>query len=208
VVADADTHLHQQAIKFLVARLARSPLLAAVAGAPHVTNRNNLLCAMQVLEAASVIGVIRRTQSLTGRVGIVAGVVGPFRRDRVRAVGGYDGRMATEDIDLTWKLLLDGWQTAYEPRRWSECRFLQISAWPSSRCGRARSQLRWCPPGSAVRPGKPQRPSPHAQGRRLAGLLLSGRSRCVPLQVLIAPGLVSAQITHTASAIPTIDQSG
>jgi hypothetical protein len=63
-----------------------------------------------------VIGVIRRTQSLTGRVGIVAGVLGLFRRDRVRAVGGYDGRMATKDMDLTRKLLLDGWQTAYEPR--------------------------------------------------------------------------------------------
>jgi poly-beta-1,6-N-acetyl-D-glucosamine synthase len=25
-------------------------------------------------------------------------------------------RMATEDIDLTWKLLLAGWQTVYEPR--------------------------------------------------------------------------------------------
>jgi poly-beta-1,6-N-acetyl-D-glucosamine synthase len=142
VVADAGTHLHQQAINFLVARLARSPLLAAVAGAPRVTNRNNLLCAMQVLEAASVIDVIRRTPSLTGRVGIVAGVLGPFRRDRVRAVGGYDGRMATEDIDLTWKLLPDGWQTAYEPRALVGCRFLQISALPSSRYGRARSQLR------------------------------------------------------------------
>ena len=31
------------------------------------------------------------------------------------AVGGYDPRMATEDIDLTWKLLMQGWQTAYEP---------------------------------------------------------------------------------------------
>jgi biofilm PGA synthesis N-glycosyltransferase PgaC len=91
-------------------------LLAAVAGAPHVTNRTHLICAMQVLEAASIIGLIRRTQSLTGRVGTVAGVLGLFRRDRVLAVGGYDGRMATEDIDLTWKLLLAGWHTAYEPR--------------------------------------------------------------------------------------------
>ena len=71
---------------------------------------------MQVLEAASIIGLIRRSQSLTGRVGVVAGVLALFRRDRVLAVGGFDPRMATEDIDLTWKLLLDGWQTAYEPR--------------------------------------------------------------------------------------------
>ena len=112
---DADTHLHPQALKLLVARMCRSPLVAAVAGAPHVTNRGRLLLAMQVLEAASIIGLIRRTQSLTGRVGVVAGVLGLFRRDRVLAVGGYDPRMATEDIDLTWKLLLAGWETVYEP---------------------------------------------------------------------------------------------
>ncbi len=115
-VTDADTHIHPQALKLLVARMCGSPLLAAVAGAPHVTNRGRFLLAMQVLEAASIIGLIRRTQTLTGRVGVVAGVLGLFRRDRVLSVGGYDPRMATEDIDLTWKLLLGGWQTAYEPR--------------------------------------------------------------------------------------------
>ncbi len=115
-VTDADTHMHPQALKLFVARMCRSPLVAAVAGAPHVTNRGRFLLAMQTLEAASIIGLIRRTQSLTGRVGVVAGVLGLFRRDRVLAVGGYDSRMATEDIDLTWKLLLNGWQTAYEPR--------------------------------------------------------------------------------------------
>jgi biofilm PGA synthesis N-glycosyltransferase PgaC len=91
-------------------------LIAAVAGAPHVTNRHRFAATMQILEAASVIGLIRRTQSLTGRVGTVAGVLGLFHRDRVLAVGGFDSRMATEDIELTWKLLLGGWQTAYEPR--------------------------------------------------------------------------------------------
>ena len=115
-VTDADTHMHPAALKLLVARMSRSPLLAAVAGAPHVTNRGRLLPAMQILEAASIIGLIRRTQSVAGRVGVVAGVLGLFRRDRVLAVGGYDPRMATEDIDLSWKLLLRGWHTAYEPR--------------------------------------------------------------------------------------------
>jgi biofilm PGA synthesis N-glycosyltransferase PgaC len=115
VVTDADGHLHPHAIRQLVERIDSSPLLAAVAGGPHVTNRGNLICAMQVLEAAAIIGLIRRTQSLTGRVGTVAGVLGIFHRDRVLAVGGYDGRMATEDIDLTWRLLIAGWNTAYEP---------------------------------------------------------------------------------------------
>jgi biofilm PGA synthesis N-glycosyltransferase PgaC len=114
-VADADTHLHPEALKLLVTRLSRSHMVAAVAGAPHVTNRGRLLLAMQVLEAAAIIGLIRRTHSLTGRVGVVAGVLGLFRRDRVLDVGGYDARMATEDIDLTWKLLLAGWETVYEP---------------------------------------------------------------------------------------------
>jgi poly-beta-1,6-N-acetyl-D-glucosamine synthase len=116
IVTDADAHLHPEAVRNLVARIDDSPLIAAVAGAPHVTNRDRLICAMQVLEAASIIGLIRRTQSLTGRVGTVAGVFGIFRRDRVLAVGGYDPEMATEDIDLTWRLLMAGWQTAYEPR--------------------------------------------------------------------------------------------
>src|SRR3954452_14281676 len=114
-VVDADTHVHPQALRLLVARMSRSPMIAAVAGAPHVTNRGRVILAMQVLEAATIIGLIRRTQSLTGRVGVVAGVLGLFRRDRVLAVGGYDPRMATEDIDLSWKLLLAGWETVYEP---------------------------------------------------------------------------------------------
>ena len=92
-------------------------MVAAVAGAPHVTNRGRMLLAMQVLEAASIIGLIRRTQSLTGRVGVVAGVLGLFRRDRVLAVGGYDPRMATEDIDLTWRLLIAGWETVVRAAR-------------------------------------------------------------------------------------------
>jgi biofilm PGA synthesis N-glycosyltransferase PgaC len=116
VVTDADAHLHPLAIKLLVTRMTRSPMLAAVAGAPHVTNRTGVLCAMQVLEAAAIIGLIRRSQALTGRVGTVAGVLGLFRRDRVLVVGGYDGAMATEDIDLSWRLLLAGWHTSYEPR--------------------------------------------------------------------------------------------
>ncbi len=115
IVTDADTHLHPLAVKLLVARIAHSPRIAAVAGAPHVTNRRTLLGAMQSLEAASIIGLTRRTQALGGHVRIVAGVLGIFRKQAVLGVGGYDGRMATEDIELSWRLLIAGWLTSYEP---------------------------------------------------------------------------------------------
>jgi poly-beta-1,6-N-acetyl-D-glucosamine synthase len=52
---------------------------------------------------------------VTATVGVVAGVLGIFRRDAVMGVGGYDPRMATEDIDLSWRLLIEGWETYYEP---------------------------------------------------------------------------------------------
>jgi poly-beta-1,6-N-acetyl-D-glucosamine synthase len=116
IVCDADTHMHPLALKLLVARMLRShQLTAAVAAGPHVTNRTNFLCAMQLLEAASIIGLTRRSQAVRGRVGAVAGVLGLFRREAVLAVGGYREKMATEDIDLTWRLLIAGWHTSYEP---------------------------------------------------------------------------------------------
>ena len=115
VATDADTHVDPMALRLLVARIERSPRIAAVAGAPHVTNRDSVIGALQILEAAAVIGLIRRTQAVAGRVGTVAGVLAIFRRRAVLDVGGYDGRMATEDIDLSWRLLLAGWHTGYEP---------------------------------------------------------------------------------------------
>ncbi len=69
IVADADAHLEREAIKFLVARMYRHPHVAAVAGMPHVTNRGTLLAGLQMLEFPSIVGLIRRTQALGGRVG-------------------------------------------------------------------------------------------------------------------------------------------
>lgn len=116
LVTDADTHLHADAVKYLVARITRSPHYAAIAGSPRVTNRREVITAMQMLESASLIGLMRRTHALAGRVGTVAGVLGLFRRDAVLAVGGYDPTMATEDIELTWRLLEAGHLTGFEPR--------------------------------------------------------------------------------------------
>ena len=113
---DADSQLHPASVLMLVRRIESSPRIGAVAGDPRVTNRGTVLAGLQTLEFSSVIGLIRRTQAVTGTVGTVAGVIGMYRRGAVLAVGALDSRMATEDIELTYRLLLAGWETAYEPR--------------------------------------------------------------------------------------------
>ncbi|WP_425837097.1 glycosyltransferase family 2 protein [Streptomyces fractus] len=115
MVTDADTHLHPQAIRYLAMGMTRSPRYAAFAGSPRVTNRRNVITVMQMLETASLIGLMRRTHGLAGHVGTVAGVLGLFRRDAVLAVGGYDPSMATEDIELTWRLMEAGHLTGFAP---------------------------------------------------------------------------------------------
>jgi biofilm PGA synthesis N-glycosyltransferase PgaC len=116
MVQDADAEVHPLAARVLVPRLEESPRLAAVAGDARVTNRGSLLATLQTLEFSAVIGLIRRTQALTASVGVIAGIIGMFRREAFAEVGGYDDRMATEDIDLTYRLLRAGWETTYEPR--------------------------------------------------------------------------------------------
>jgi GT2 family glycosyltransferase len=44
----------------------------------------------------------------------VVGVLGIFRRSAVLDVGGFAERMATEDVDLSWRLFLAGRHTACE----------------------------------------------------------------------------------------------
>lgn len=115
MVTDADTHLHPRAIRYLAMGISRSPRYAAFAGSPRVTNRRGVITVMQMLETASLIGLMRRTHALAGHVGTVAGVLGLFRRDAVLDVGGYDPTMATEDIELTWRLMEAGHLTGFAP---------------------------------------------------------------------------------------------
>jgi len=56
-------------------------------------------------------------------------------------VGGFRGQMATEDIDLTWRLLMAGWHTAYEPDALIGMQVpSRLSALWAQRCRWARGQ--------------------------------------------------------------------
>jgi len=91
-----------------------SPRVAAVAGNPRVRNANNLLTQLQAVEFSSVIGLMRRAQRIWGRVMCVSGVVGMFRKSALIDIGLFTPGMATEDIDLTWKLQTKYYDVRYE----------------------------------------------------------------------------------------------
>lgn len=115
VVLDADAEPDSALLYHLVKHF-QNARVAAVAGHPRVKNVDNFLCRMQFLEYVSVIGMIRRSQRVWGRIMAFSGVVFAVRRTAFFDVGGFSPASATEDTDLTWKLQRRFWDVFYEPK--------------------------------------------------------------------------------------------
>jgi biofilm PGA synthesis N-glycosyltransferase PgaC len=117
VAIDADSLLAPDAVTQLITTLLQHPDYGAVTGKPVVRNRSTLIGRLQLLEYIGVIDLIKKAQSyLTGSITTVSGVIVAFRRDALKAVGGWNPAVMTEDIDITWRLYRHNWQVAYEPR--------------------------------------------------------------------------------------------
>jgi biofilm PGA synthesis N-glycosyltransferase PgaC len=134
---DADALLDEDAIHWMVADLERSPRAGAVTGNPRVLNRTTLISRIQVGEFSAIVGMIKRTQRLIGRVYTVSGVCSCFRRRAVHDVGYWSSQTVTEDVDISWKLQLAHWGILYEPR--AVCWILV----PESLRGLWRQRVRW-----------------------------------------------------------------
>jgi poly-beta-1,6-N-acetyl-D-glucosamine synthase len=89
--------------------------VGAVTGNPRVDNRGSLLRDLQALEFTSIISVQRRAQRIWGRVLTASGAVMALRKSAVLELGGFSPDMATEDIDMTWRLQRAFWDVRYEP---------------------------------------------------------------------------------------------
>jgi biofilm PGA synthesis N-glycosyltransferase PgaC len=115
LVMDADTIPEPQVLTVMVQHF-KSPNVGAVAGNARVRNRTNWLSRLQAVEFSSVIGLLRRAQRVWGRVMCVSGVCGMFRKEALIQAGLYSPGMATEDIDLTFKLQRNNFEIRYEAR--------------------------------------------------------------------------------------------
>lgn len=112
---DADSMLDPWAIYWAVWHFEKFPRVGAVTGNPRVRNRTSLIAKIQTAEYSSVIGLIKRTQRLLGKVMTVSGVIAAWRKRALIDAGGWSTDMITDDIDMTWKLEKHFWDIRYEP---------------------------------------------------------------------------------------------
>ena len=93
--------------------LTSPPNTAATAGTVLVRNsRVNLLTKLQEWDYFLGIAVVKRVQSLLQGTLVAQGAFSIFRRDVVRAVGGWPETVG-EDIVLTWAILERGYRVGY-----------------------------------------------------------------------------------------------
>ncbi|MBN7769749.1 poly-beta-1,6 N-acetyl-D-glucosamine synthase [Marinobacter daepoensis] len=144
VCIDGDALLDPDAVPFMVAPMIDNPRVGAVTGNPRIRTRSTLVGRIQVGEFSSIIGMIKRTQRVYGRVFTVSGVIAAFRRTALDRVDYWSVDMITDDIDISWKLQLDHWSIFYEPR--ALCWILM----PETLRGLWKQRLRWAQGGAEV----------------------------------------------------------
>lgn len=113
---DADGRVDRRVAELMIPHFVRYPRVAAVTGNPRVVNTDTVLARLQAIEFASTVAVLRRAQASWGRINTVSGICVMFRRDVPLELGRFDPRAATEDIMMSWKAQLAGWDLLYEPR--------------------------------------------------------------------------------------------
>lgn len=139
-----DALLDRDTAAYLATPLIEYPYVGAVTGNPRIRTRSTLIGRIQVGEFSSIIGLIKRTQHIYGRVFTVSGVIAAFRRQALADVGYWSQDMITEDIDISWKLQLAHWDIFFEPR--ALCWILM----PETLKGLWKQRLRWAQGGAEV----------------------------------------------------------
>ncbi|QYA42199.1 poly-beta-1,6 N-acetyl-D-glucosamine synthase [Macrococcoides bohemicum] len=142
---DSDAILDNDAPYHLVKHFfLKGERVGAVTGNPRIRNRDTMLARMQVVEYASIIGAIKRTQRIIGKIMTVSGVIVCFRKKALVDVGLWDVDMITEDISVSWKLHERFWDIRYEPN--ALCWMLV----PEKLNGFWKQRVRWAQGGQEV----------------------------------------------------------
>jgi biofilm PGA synthesis N-glycosyltransferase PgaC len=115
LIMDADAYPDPMLLRAMVPHF-RSARVGGVTGNPKVANRATFLSKLQIIEFTSIVSLLRRAQRVWGRLLTMSGVVGMFRKAALVDAGLYSPEMATEDIDISWKLQKRFYDIRYESR--------------------------------------------------------------------------------------------
>ena len=138
---DGDALLDRHALTWFVRRFLADSKLGALTGNPRIRNRATVLGRLQVGEFSSVVGLIKRAQSVYGTLFTVSGVICAFRKQALAEAGWWSPAALTDDVEVTWRMQLAGWRVAFEPK--ALCWILM----PETIKGLWRQRLRWAEGG-------------------------------------------------------------
>lgn len=141
VCIDGDAMLEPDAVLWMMRHFLKNPRVGAITGKPKIRNRSSILGRLQVGEFSAIIGLIKRAQSIYGKIFAVSGVVTAFRKAAVHDVGYWSTDMSTEDIDICWRLQIRHWTIKFEPH--AMCWILT----PETIGGLWKQRLRWAQGG-------------------------------------------------------------
>jgi biofilm PGA synthesis N-glycosyltransferase PgaC len=137
VATDGDALLDRNCLTWFVRRFQSDERLGGLTGNPRIRNRATLLGRLQVGEFSSIVGLIKRAQTVWGTLFTVSGVMCAFRKRSLHEAGWWNTNTLTDDVDLSWRIQLKDWFIAYEPK--SICWILM----PETVRGLWRQRLRW-----------------------------------------------------------------
>lgn len=144
VCIDGDSIIEPDAILWMIRHFLKNPRVGAITGKPKIRNRSSILGKLQVGEFSAIIGMIKRAQSIYGRIFAVSGVVTAFRKAALHDVGYWSTDMITEDIDVCWRLQIRHWNIRFEPH--AMCWILM----PETLSGLWKQRVRWAQGGAEV----------------------------------------------------------
>lgn len=142
VCIDGDALLERHALTWFVRRFQSDAGIGALTGSPRIRNRATLLGRLQVGEFSTIVGLIKRAQTVYGSLFTVSGVICAFRKRALQDAGWWDPRAITDDVEVSWRIQLSGWRIAFEPK--ALCWILM----PETLSGLWKQRVRWSEGGT------------------------------------------------------------
>jgi len=109
-IVDADSYPTKDALKKMVGYFEQDKDMAAVTSKVFVKNKKNFIEKFQDIDYR-VIAWSRKILDYIDCVYVTNGPLSVYRKEVVKKVGGFNTKIVTEDIELTWNLMSKGYKT-------------------------------------------------------------------------------------------------